>query len=682
MNTLYASVGFVCTTICIIITRCSDILHKNDSEKRKSLKRIFVTFAVFGLADGLWGVCAAYSTVVGETMFWIASFLFHTMATITAYLWFLFSGKFFGYENGKRGRIFEMLPLALCAYFLIRQIFSNGIFFIDENCEYHTRGLRSYLFYLQFFYYVYSLAKCMIFRHFVKSGRVKSQNLHQAKIVYFFLIIPIFTGILQLLNPDLPFYSIGFMIMATVVFDGTIVVDKNYESEIYQKVSKEVYGALESLCQSYVSVHLFDLTENKQQKVKSTPYVDYFVKDSDPGDVQIRKVMQGVTVPKFTEEVVEFVNLSTLPERMMDKDTISITFEGKNVGWCESSFVCVERDEEGKVIKVIHAVRDIDEIKRREQEFTLALTKAYRNKNAIYAEILQLQDVGVIATDKDGKLILANDMALHQFNKDSVDVEGMELLSFMSDGEFADGGGITSRIYEDVDDDANDTCEIRVLIKNEDFADEKEEHYRYILNNRSFLKLLDGTQALLYCFTDVTQSKLLEEKLRMLSEVDSLTQISNRGCGESSIEELMKNNVEGLYCLIDVNKFKTINDSYGHNAGDEVLRAVAACLKKTFRSDDVVMRLGGDEFAIYARNVMSRELAEIRLTRLFENIRRIEVEGVPSKDISISLGAVFVVKDGDTIKEDYPSIYKKADTVMYECKNRGGNNLKFYEDMK
>lgn len=681
MNILYAVIGFVCTTVCIIIMRCSDILHKNDEEKRKALRHLFAAFAIFGLIDGLWGICAAYSTAVGPALFWISSYLFHTMATICAYLWFVFSGKFFGYEDGKRGRIFEMLPLVVCVYFLIQQFFTNKIFYIDENCNYQTGGLRNFLFYLQFFYYVYSLVKCVVYRYLAKNGRMRTRNLHQARIVYFFLIIPIITGILQMLNPDLPFYSLGFLVMATVVFDGTIVLDKYQESEIYQKVSKEVYGALEALCQSYVSVHLFDLRENMQQRVKSTPAVDYFVKEKDPGDVQIRKVMQGVTVSSYTDEVVEFVNLSTLPERMMNKDIISITYEGKNVGWCESSFVCVQRDDEGKVIKVIHAVRDIDEIKRREAEYTLALTKAYRNKNAIYAEILQMQDVGVIATDKDNKLILANDMALHQFNKDGMDTEGMDILDFIEDGELTDGEKLSGCFCDIGEKTGTSSYELKILIKNEDFADNRQDHYRYILNNRRFLKLLDGTEAMLYCFTDVTQSKLLEEKLRMLSEVDALTQISNRGCGESSIEELIKNNVEGLYCLIDVNKFKTINDSYGHNAGDEVLREVAACLKTTFRSDDVVMRLGGDEFAIFAKNVVSRELAELRLTRLFENIRRIDVAGVPKSEISISLGAVFVRKDGDTVNEDYLSLYKKADAVMYECKNKGGNNMKFFEDI-
>lgn len=681
MKNLYTVVGVVSAIVCIIIMFCSDAIHSDEPEKKGRLRWLLLTFAGFGLIDSAWGFIAANTTMFGYMPFWISSLLFHFVASLAAYTWFLFSSKYFGYEGGKRGRIVESLPFVVALYFLIQQFYTDKVFYIDKDLEYHTGGLRQFLFYLQFFYYAYSLIKWVIFRALSKKSGEESRNLNHTRIVYLFLTVPILAGIFQMYYPDAPYYSLGFLVMAIVVFNGTIVIDKNQDSVMFKKVSRETFGALESLGKSFVSLHMFDLESDTQQSVKSTSEIDYFINPKDPGSVQIKKVMEGVTEREYTEDVLRFVDLSTLPGRMMGKDKITMQFLGINVGWCESSFICVERDGDGKVTKVILAVRDIDDAKRKEQEYTLALTRAYKNKNAIYAEILKMQNVGVTACGVDNKVILANDMALHQFNKDGMDVEGMPFLEFIEDGDYANYNDAEHKFENAMKNGGSFVYEMKVVIRNEQFDDNKE-HIRYLMNSGRRLELLDGTIAMLNCYTDVTASKILEEKLRVMSEVDSLTQISNRGCGEGAIEELIKGNVEGLYCLIDVNKFKAINDNYGHKAGDDVLKAVARCLKVTFRSDDVVMRLGGDEFAIYAKRVSSRELAEIRLARLFENVKRINVAGVPKSMISISLGAVLVKSDGEKITEDYATLYKKADSVMYDCKDKGGNNLKFYVEEK
>ena len=678
MKNLYTIVGVAAALVCVIILFCSDVIHSEETEKRDRLRWLLLTFTVFCAVDSFWGLIGNNVRLFGYWPYWIFSLLFHFMATVSAYVWFLFSSKYFGYEGGKRGRIVEALPFVVALYFIIQQPFTSKIFYIDGNLEYRTWVARKYLFYIQYFYYIYSLVKWTIFRMLTKRSGGQLRSLRHTRIVYSFLIVPIIAGLLQMKFYDAPYYSLGFMVMAIVVFNGTIVIDKIQDSVRYQKVSRDTYDAFEALGQSFLSVHLFDLEKDVQQSVNSTPEVDYFIDPKDPGSVQLRKVFEGVTDYRYKNDMLLFSDLSTLNERMKGKDMISKQFIGVNVGWCESSFICAKRDGDGNLLRVIHAVRDIDDTKRKEQEYVEALTRAYKNKNAIYAEILKMQNVGVIATDTDNNVIIANDMALHQFNKDRMDVEGMAFFDFVSDGEFTDLNDANEKYRNAVEKGGSFVNEMKVTVKNEVFGDRKE-HVRYLMNSGRRLELLDGTKAMLNCFTDVTESKILEEKLRVLSEVDFLTQISNRGCGEDAIEELINNNTEGLYCLIDVNKFKSINDTYGHKAGDDVLRAVAECLKKTFRSEDVVMRLGGDEFAIFARGVSTKELAELRLARLFENINRINVEGVPKSMISISLGAVLVKSDGEKITEDYATLYKKADSVMYECKDKGGSNMKFYE---
>ena len=678
MKNLYTVVGAAAALVCVIIMFCSDVIHSEETEKRDRLRWLLLTFTVFCAVDSIWGLIGNNISIFGYWPYWIFSLLFHFMATVSAYIWFLFSSKYFGYEGGKRGRIIEALPFVVALYFIIQQPFTSKIFYIDGNLEYRTWVARKYLFYIQYFYYIYSLVKWAIYRILTKKSGGRVGSLQHTRIVYSFLIVPIIAGLLQMKFFDAPYYSLGFMVMAIVVFNGTIVIDKIQDSVRYQKVSRDTYDAFEALGQSFLAVHLFDLKKDVQQSVNSTPEVDYFIDPKDPGSVQLRKVFEGVTDYRYKNDMLLFSDLSTLNERMKGKDMISKQFIGVNVGWCEAAFICAKRDGDGNLLRVIHAVRNIDSTKRKEQEYVEALTRAYKNKNAIYAEILKMQNVGVIATDTDNKVILANDMALHQFNKDGMDVEGMPFFDVVSDGEFPNYDDAQSKYHQAMDDCDSFIYEMKVIIKNERY-DDNAEHVRYLMNSGRCLQLLDGTKAMLNCYTDVTQSKILEEKLRILSEVDALTQISNRGCGEEAIEEMINSNTEGLYCLIDVNKFKTINDTYGHKAGDDVLRAVAECLKETFRSEDVVMRLGGDEFAIFAKGVSSKELAELRLARLFENINRINVSEVPKSMISISLGAVLVKSDGQKITEDYATLYKKADSVMYECKDKGGSNMKFYE---
>ena len=88
----------------------------------------------------------------------------------------------------------------------------------------------------------------------------------------------------------------------------------------------------------------------------------------------------------------------------------------------------------------------------------------------------------------------------------------------------------------------------------------------------------------------------------------------------------MKERKAGLLCLIYCDKFKSINDTYGHAVGDKVIIAITETLQKLCRDKDVAFRLGGDEFAIFMPGIMEQKAAEKFFSRLFENIRQIDIE--------------------------------------------------------
>ena len=127
--------------------------------------------------------------------------------------------------------------------------------------------------------------------------------------------------------------------------------------------------------------------------------------------------------------------------------------------------------------------------------------------------------------------------------------------------------------------------------------------------------------------------------------------------------------------MIDCDKFKSINDTYGHSVGDKVIIAVAGKLQKTCRDSDVVLRLGGDEFAMFIPGMLEQRVAEKFFERFFENIRQIDIIEMQGKNIEISLGACFY----DGYEEvSFDQLYRKADRAMYQSKKQKGCSAVIY----
>lgn len=179
----------------------------------------------------------------------------------------------------------------------------------------------------------------------------------------------------------------------------------------------------------------------------------------------------------------------------------------------------------------------------------------------------------------------------------------------------------------------------------------------------------------LYCVEGIEEEKRRENRLLYLAQTDLMTGICNRGTGEKQITDFLKERTGGLLCLIDCNKFKSINDTYGHVVGDKVIVAVADTLQKSCRDNDVVLRLGGDEFAIFIPGMLDRDPAERFFGRLFENIRKINIAEMQGKQVVISLGACFY--DGrENISFD--QLYRKADMAMYQSKKQRDYSATIY----
>ncbi len=153
-------------------------------------------------------------------------------------------------------------------------------------------------------------------------------------------------------------------------------------------------------------------------------------------------------------------------------------------------------------------------------------------------------------------------------------------------------------------------------------------------------------------------------QLKRLSEIDGLTGIYNRYSGQRRIMDLIKYHHAGVFVLVDCDRFKVVNDTYGHNTGDTLIKEIAAALKTTF-PDQITLRLGGDEFAFYLQGNYTPETLQPEIDRLFAAIKAIRINEIQDYTASISAGASFY--DGTT-DQSFENLYTEADNRLYESK--------------
>ncbi|MBE6875419.1 MAG: diguanylate cyclase [Ruminococcus sp.] len=163
-------------------------------------------------------------------------------------------------------------------------------------------------------------------------------------------------------------------------------------------------------------------------------------------------------------------------------------------------------------------------------------------------------------------------------------------------------------------------------------------------------------------------------RLLNLSERDALTGIYNRGTGEAKISERLEQKMPGAFMMLDVDKFKSINDTYGHDTGDKVIIAVARILENASRKEDIVMRLGGDEFVVFLNGVCTQQEADSFTERLFSLIDSAEIPDVSGLSLSVSGGITLYNGKHWT---DFSELYQNTDEKIYISKKTAGNYMTF-----
>lgn len=181
-------------------------------------------------------------------------------------------------------------------------------------------------------------------------------------------------------------------------------------------------------------------------------------------------------------------------------------------------------------------------------------------------------------------------------------------------------------------------------------------------------------------FQDISEQRVLSQQLNWQATHDTLTQLVNRREFEaqlqSALSEVREEGQSHVLCYLDLDQFKTVNDTCGHAAGDELLRQVTALWQSTIRKSDTLARLGGDEFGLILHQCPIDPALRIA-NILREQIQDLQFQwGEKSFKIGVSMGLVVV----DESCESIDTAMRKADAACYTAKRQGRNRLYLYSD--
>ncbi|MBQ8596323.1 MAG: GGDEF domain-containing protein [Lachnospiraceae bacterium] len=198
---------------------------------------------------------------------------------------------------------------------------------------------------------------------------------------------------------------------------------------------------------------------------------------------------------------------------------------------------------------------------------------------------------------------------------------------------------------------------------------------RWIQNEVRFMSDVDnGHLCVMLSAKDIDAKKQKEQQLMFAAQMDQMTMLLNRETTMNRIEQVLKEEADKKHVLfmLDVDNFKRLNDTLGHQAGDNFLIAFAAGIKGSFRESDVVGRIGGDEFFALMRDFSEISRAAGKAEELLSAIQKV-CAIYPEVQTSGSIGISVYPDNGRTLED----LYAQADAALYKAKRKGKNQFVF-----
>lgn len=341
---------------------------------------------------------------------------------------------------------------------------------------------------------------------------------------------------------------------------------------------------------------------------------------------------------------------------------LSTTHRRKNGNFIPVEVILQFLDLTDKGTNLVAIVRDITE--RKEAEKILHEQKDFLNA------ILENEPECVKVISTDGKLLQMNRAGLAMLETGSLaDAQQEGLINYVHPEDRGAFIHLSRRVFK------GNSGKLEFRIRG------KRGTERWLETHASPLRNAEGnTYALVGVTRDITERKANEARIEFLAFHDSLTTLPNRVRARDHFELAMAHAKRAAtkvaLLFLDLDNFKTINDSLGHAIGDTLLKSVATRLCDSIRATDTISRQGGDEFLILLPDMGDA----ISVSDIAEKILRqlslpFEVEGY-LLSTSASIGIAVYPDDGD----NFDLLLKRADTAMYEAKNAGRSTYRFYHE--
>ena len=278
----------------------------------------------------------------------------------------------------------------------------------------------------------------------------------------------------------------------------------------------------------------------------------------------------------------------------------------------------------------------------------------------------------IFVKDEETRFIIMNEMMCQLMGRRFEDLVGRQDLDFFPRDQADVFRGNDLRVLN--------TGEVN---ENEELFSDGDGNVRTIVTRKKRLVLSNGTRLLVGCITDISDFRRAEALIRHHADHDPLTGLANRRvfCEEISqaVSRVDRSGAAYSVILLDLDRFKPVNDVYGHTVGDAVLCEIATRLRSVIRKGDLVARLGGDEFGIVTETNPASEAQADGIIKLASRVmtaveRPIDV-GATQISVGASLGVARCGPDGQNAE----ALLRAADVAMYRAKEEGRGDFRFFE---
>lgn len=484
--------------------------------------------------------------------------------------------------------------------------------------------------------------------------RMENQGIHTS------LIVPLYAkdrlpACMSLINPDLETFS---LLESMWLFLGQEIGQLFYQ----ERINRKRMLFMEGISSSNLSEFIVDYKAKRYEAFRITRVLRNVIPEEGEWE-WIRQFYASIIMPEYREEFLrkteqEYMETFLCSEQTSFSIDLAREVNGNNT-WFRLEFSVVSLDEKGHLERFVVLVKDITQMKKEEEEH-LQMIKALSG----FYKVIFMIDLKNRSTQT-----IKHAEAARKYYPDGIMPYEIFLDTFI-------GGMVETEYVNAIREFMNpDTMEHRMRDMN---ALSCEYHGKNIEWGRIVLAPAKwnrdgGLEKAVFAVQDITEQKKREEWMQYKMEHDELTGTLNRTAFNRVTKLLEDNLTPFALILLDIDNFKTINDTFGHDVGDEVLSWLVTVLNEKMRSVDKIFRIGGDEFAIIMNRITLDQANRVKsLIDQVNEVTMSDMNEVPS--FSISAGVTFSISYNETV-------YHNADKALYRTKETTRKGCTVFEEM-